>query len=343
MKRIFTLITLAFICNALAAQEKVDATQLIDDICQNRITINELKTKYKNNIQVDESGKDEQLGMLNINNITFAGFESKSIVMINPNVDMRLIIVMPDYDSLDSLSRYQSADACHKYMIETLGAPFQEEDTALDVPMLQEIAGKMNIQGGKTYSWVSVSGIPYIALRLKTDKEDYYAVMIMMTPPQNVTTIPIQRKFFKTLEFGKQVTKFNIATALEVNSYSISEERNSSGKTYNYWKSVYFGGIEWSFVEIRTVEGEMCAINLTDSQLKDNKYVYDSLLEALTKKYGEPNADDKVVAWSDGKTVIELSHTYGESKGGEMRYYVDIRYTDIELFRKSQNIISNEL
>jgi hypothetical protein len=62
MKRIFTLITLAFICNVLVAQEKVDVTQLFDDICQNKITLNELKVKYKNNIQIDESGKDEQLG-----------------------------------------------------------------------------------------------------------------------------------------------------------------------------------------------------------------------------------------------------------------------------------------
>ena len=51
----------------------------------------------------------------------------------------------------------------------------------------------------------------------------------------------------------------------------------------------------------------------------------------------------EMVLWGDGLTDITLSHQYGESKGGEMRHYVDLEYIDTELHQKAQNIIKNEL
>ena len=156
-------------------------------------------------------------------------------------------------------------------------------------------------------------------------------------------TTPIQRQFFKTLEFGKNVTKTQIATALDIPSYIIKEERKSYGRTYRCLESVYFGGVTWSFLEIGTVDDKLATVQLTSSELKDNKYIYDTLLEALTNKYGKPTGSDTMVGWSDELTAVILSHSYSESKGGEMRHYVDLKYIDTELHQKAQNIIENEL
>ena len=84
-------------------------------------------------------------------------------------------------------------------------------------------------------------------------------------------------------------------------------------------------------------------MRLISSQLEDNKYVYDTLLEALTNKYGKPSENDILVFWGDGLTAVLLSHEYGKSNGGEMRHYVNLEYTDLTLFKEAKNIIQNEL
>lgn len=108
-------------------------------------------------------------------------------------------------------------------------------------------------------------------------------------------------------------------------------------------ESVHFGGVKWSFLEIDTVDGKLETVRLISSQLEDNKYVYDALLEALTDKYGKPKEGDTLVLWGDGVTAVTLSHEYGKSKGGDMRHYVNLEYLDYTLYKKAQNIIKNEL
>lgn len=343
MKRIIIALFIAGIYTSMSAQQSIDAFKLINDVCEKNISANEFKKQYIAYFTKDQDKSSTDLGFFALENISFAGYESNGMVIINPEAEMKIVAIMPNHEVLDSISRYQIAEKCHEHVINVLGKPDNEENTSLDNPMVQQITEDLKIKEGKTYTWINNTNAPYASMWYKTEKEDFYILMVMAITSPYSTNAPIQRKFFRTLEFGKYITKQQIATALEISSYDIDEERKSSGKTYNYWSPVYFGGIEWSFIEIGTVEGKLATVRLTDSQLKDNKYIYDRLLEALTDKYGEPKAYDSSVLWNDGTTAVELSHSYSESKGGEMRHYVNIEYTDIELFREAQNIITNEL
>ena len=342
MKLIVTILSFILLCIQLSAQEKIDAFQLIRDVCKNNISVDDFKYKYVDYFTKDQDKNISDLGIFYLKNISFAGYESDGMVIINPDEKLRTVKISPNHNILDSISRYQVADKCHEYLIAALGQPHKEENISSADPTLDQIPEEIQIKEGKTYKWFN-NNIVHVSVRYNNNEEDLYFIMAISIPSLSSTTTPIQRQFFRTLEFGKYVTKQQIATALEISSYEIEEERKSSGKTYHYWKSVYFGGIEWSFIEISTVEGKLATVRLTDSQLKDNKYIYDRLLEALTNKYGEPKDYETSVLWNDGTTAVELSHSYSESKGGEMRHYVNIEYTDIELFREAQNIITNEL
>lgn len=343
MKRLVLFLIVVFFYNTLIAQNKIDAFKLINDVCEKNISANEFKKQYIAYFTKDQDKSSTDLGIFALENISFAGYESNGMAIINPEAEMKIVAIMPNHEALDSISRYQIAEKCHEHVINVLGKPDNEENTSLDNPMVQQIKGDLKIKEGKTYTWINNTNAHYASMWYKSEKEDLYILMVMAITSPYSTNAPIQRQFFRTLEFGKYITKQQIATALEISSYDIDEERKSSGKNYNYWRPVYFGGIEWSFIEIGTVEGKLATVRLTDSQLKDNKYIYDRLLEALTDKYGEPKVYDSSVLWNDGTTAVELSHSYSESKGGEMRHYVNIEYTDIELFREAQNIITNEL
>lgn len=343
MKKIIILLFLAVISIYSHAQQQIDGLKLIDDVCKTKLSPALFENKYKNNIQKDEEEDDDQVGMYNLKGLSLANYPSSGIVIISPELNWRIVAVGPDYENLDSISRYQAAEKCHDHMIAKLGEPDGIEDAKFDNPMLQEIVGTMNVTGGKNYIWTDKDDISYIAMWLNTDKEDTYTVMVLMTPSPYSTTTPIQRKFFKSLEFGKYAAKQQISSALQVLSIEIQEERKSSGKSYTYWDPIYFGGIEWSFVEFNTVEGELSEVIFTHTKTKNNQDIFDSLFEALKQKYGDPKILDNEAFWSDGKTSILLSYLYGESKGGEMRHYVKLEYGDMQLLDEAQNIIANEL
>lgn len=343
MKRIIIALFIANLCTSMSAQQRIDGFKLISDVCKTKISLEVFKDIYKHNIVKEEEGEDSQLGMFKVKGLTLAGYESTGMVIISPELNWRIVAVMPDYESLDSVSRFLAAEKCHAYTLTKLGNPDQEENATFDNPMLQEITGTLNIKGGKTYAWTDENDIPYISMWLNTDKEDYYTIMVMMTPSPYTTATPIQRTFFKTLEFGKYATRQQVATALDVNYYDIQEERKSSGKSYSYWMPIYFGGIEWSFVQIDTVEGKLSGITFTHTKTKNNQDIFDSLFNALKQKYGDPKILDNEAYWSDDNSSILLTYLYGESKGGEMRHYVNLEYADNQLLDEAQNIITNEL
>lgn len=345
MKSFVTILSFILLCIQLSAQEKIGAFQLIRDVCENNISVDDFKYKYVDYFTKDQDKNSTDLGMFYLKNISFAGYESDGAVIIDPDVNLRTILILPNHQVLDSVSRYQVADKCHDYLLAILGQPANEKNISLDDPLIALAAQTLNLKEATTYyEWFNdTATLSYSSTRGKTNKEDVYALVVTNIPSLFAITPIIQRRFFKTLEFGKYVTKQQIATALEISSYDIEEVRKSSGKTYHYWKSVYFGGIEWSFIEISTVEGKLATVRLTDSQLKDNKDIYDRLLEALTNKYGEPNDDETWIRWNDGTTGVILSYTFSESRGGEMRHYVNLEYWDVKLHKEAQNIIKNEL
>ena len=350
MKAFITTLSFVLLCIQLSAQEKIDAFQLIRDVCENNISVDDFKYKYIDYFTKDQDKNITDLGIFSLKNISFAGYESDGMVIINPAEELRTVKISPNHNVLDSISRYQVADNCHEYLIAALGQPHKEENISSADPTLDKIPEEFQIKEGKNYKWFN-NNIVHVSVRYNNNEEDLYFVMAISIPSLSSTTTPIQRQFFKTLELGEYVTKKQIANGLGIlTSFEIQEERKSSGKSYHYWDSVYFGGIEWSFLEFNTVDNILTTVRLTSSRLKDNRYIYNKLIEALTNKYGEPNDkneepnDDKTwISWNDGTTAVILSYIFGESKGGEMRYYVILEYSDVELLRETHNITANEL
>ena len=349
MKAFITTLSFVLFCIQLSAQEKIDAFQLIRDVCENNISVDDFKYKYIDYFTKDQDKNITDLGIFSLKNISFAGYESDGMVIINPAEELRTVKISPNHNVLDSISRYQVADNCHEYLIAALGQPHKEENISSADPTLDQIPEDFKIKEGKNYKWFN-NNIVHVSVRYNNNEEDLYFVMAISIPSLSSTTTPIQRQFFKTLELGNYITKMQIANGLGIASFEIREERKSSGKSYHYWDSVYFGGIEWSFIEISTVESKLATVRLTSSQIKDNRYIYNELIEALTNKYGEPNDkneepndDETWICWNDGTTGVILSYTFSESRGGEMRHYVNLEYWDLKLHKEAQNIIKNEL
>ena len=344
MKPFVTILSFLLLCIQLSAQEKIEASKLISDVCEKNISVDEFKKQYSDYFTEDCYTGSTNFGIFTLQNISFAGYESDGVVFISSDANIiRRVFISPNHEALDSVSRYQVADKCHEYLLEVLGQPANEENISLDEPLIAFVAKELNLKEATTYEWFNdTATLSYSAKRGKTDKEDVYELRVTNSPSLFAIT-PIQRQFFKTLEFGKNVTKNQIATALKILSYKITEERNSYGLTFHCWEPVHFGGVKWSFLEIDTVDDKLATVRLISSQLEDNKDVYDTLLEALTDKYGTPTEGDTLVLWGDGLTAVLLSYEYGKSKGGTMRHYVNLEYTDLTLFKEAQNIIQNEL
>ena len=340
MKKIISSLVAAILCTTLNAQNTLNFFDYVEDVISSKPSLSQFIEKYKDYFADDY---DESTSSVYLKNMEAFGLSGGSLTMIMPEYNAKMLSFAIDYEALDSISRYESAEKCHKEMIKRFGKPIKEEAHSYDDPMKQEIAEKMNMKGGITYTWQSNNGALVTSSRTKTAKEDVYVISVMTMELPSLTKTPIQRKFFRTLEFGKAVTKYQIATALEIDSFYIAEERISSGRKYNYWKPIYFGGIEWSFIEFKTVENLLSTVRLTHSSTKNNQDTFDSLFKALSEKYGDPTVEDNEAYWFDGKTFVIIKYQYGESKGGEMRHYVDLEYSDAQLSREAQNIITNEL
>ena len=175
-------------------------------------------------------------------------------------------------------------------------------------------------------------------------KKILFSVLVALVSSVLYAT-PVQRTFFKTLVLGNNVTKTQIAKALGTSesSFYFKEQRQSAGKEYSYMREIYFGGMEWSYVELSTVNNKLGLITFTVSSENDNIQTYNSLKKALTEKYGTPITIDEGVMWLDENTRVNLTQIYGESKGGDMRYYIQLQYVDITLALEAIQIISDEL
>lgn len=340
MKKIISFLSVVLLGMTVSAQERLKFFDLVYDVFGNNLTLTQFQERYKPYIAERE---DDVKNVFSLEeNIDFLGYIGASIVQIYPEYNLKIVTGMPKYEALDSVSRYESAKKCHQYMIEAFGQPQNEEVLSYD-PMQQEMAKAINVNGGVVYRWIPEGGGVISASILNTDEEDRYMVTFWAMESPFKTTTPVQRKFFKTLEFGKDVTKYHIATALEINSFYLAEERTSSGRTYNCLKPIYFGGVEWSFIEFKTVENMLSTVRLTHTQKNNNQDIFNSLFRVLSQKYGDTSIEDNQAFWFDGQTAILLTYKYGKSRGGEMRHYVNLEYSDMALINKAQNLVTDEL
>ena len=153
MKAFIATLSFVLFCIQLSAQEKIDAFQLIRDVCENNISVDDFKSKYVDYFTKDQDKNITDLGIFSLKNISFAGYESDGMVIINPDEKLRTVQISPNHNVLDSISRYQVADKCHEYLIAALGQPHKEENISSADPTLDQIPEEFQIKEGKTYKW----------------------------------------------------------------------------------------------------------------------------------------------------------------------------------------------
>lgn len=106
---------------------------------------------------------------------------------------------------------------------------------------------------------------------------------------------------------------------------------------------VTLGGYGWRHVAMHFNDYGLyevyleCNFNSRDSALS----MFNGLFSALTRIYGSYSSsdfsslNDKSCIFRDDERVCALDFMYGESKGGDMFYYVTLSYCDINLYSKT--------
>lgn len=329
MRRVFSCLLVAMLSIYSYAQEEVDYFDLVEDVFSSEFSLTDFKTRYQDHItEVDES--DE--GKITLKDVALAGYKCTAGFSYFSDSNMKLLVAMPEYNSFSKSDQYLYAMKCHSFMIDRFGAPDKAEQESPDHP---------NVTEATTYTWQQESGIKIQATYSKTRRFDLYMVVVSRLPSNSTNTV--QRKFFKTLELGKALTRPDIALALGTSTTYISATDISSGIQYTYFRPIHFGGIEWTVCQLETVENAMSSIMFTNISKYDNREVFKRISAALTQKYGVPEVDTDQESWFDGRTMVTLMYQYGFAKSGEMLHYVYLSYSDFDLHSKASDIIQSEL
>lgn len=99
------------------------------------------------------------------------------------------------------------------------------------------------------------------------------------------------------------------------------------------WNAVTMGFNDYGLYEVYMV----CSFNLRKSALS----MFEGLFSALTRRYGSYSSsdfsslNDKSYMFMDDERMCVLNFIYGESKGGDMFYYVRLDYADMNLYNKT--------
>lgn len=106
---------------------------------------------------------------------------------------------------------------------------------------------------------------------------------------------------------------------------------------------VTLGGYEWRHVTMHFNDYGLYGVsmrynfNSRESALSR----FNGLFLALTRRYGSysfsdfSSLNDKSYIFMDGERMCALVFIYGESKGGDMFYYVTLEYCDMNLYNKT--------
>ena len=149
----------------------------------------------------------------------------------------------------------------------------------------------------------------------------------------------IQNTFFNN-KFGD--SSFRVKNRMRSKSLDLS-----SVKSQQKYTDLDFGGYNWHFVTFEfSPKDEFMIIEF--SQEFKNEFTgqkrYDGLKDALDEKYGIGYPISNGVGYSDkyGRG-IQLTLSYGESRGGEMFWYCNLMYGDITIVQKSNEAAAADL
>lgn len=353
MKRILLIVLTICVYGVLNAQEKPDMFEFLSTF-ERKTTIEEFKSKYSDSFHPlnDSLQMPNDAGVFFTELFSYNGNPSAQIVIIDQTTGGVTICAIPDLTKTDSLTYSQASAELRSYIIDKIGEPDLVDDNISENADFLALFTDGTLENGKRYLWENANEeAEYAAFSITSNGTETFVFMIL--PPMykeytdqqvSSTLTPIQRIFFKKLELGKYVASYQIASYLDVSSYEIVEMKTSEGKSYKILYNGYFGGQQWDLVEIYTVDDNLARIHFTNSKTSNNKHVYDSLLEKLTEKYGEPIViKENSMGWFDSSTMISLYYNDGPNNNGEWRHYVVLGYIDRELFEEGNNRASDEL
>nr|DAM47474.1 MAG TPA: hypothetical protein [Bacteriophage sp.] len=149
----------------------------------------------------------------------------------------------------------------------------------------------------------------------------------------------IQDKFFGCL-FGSKM--YYMIDAMKDNLYSQKGDKLSV-------TDVNFGGLSWNYAEMQYFEDQFCAIAFTMiSKNKQNASEnFNSLKHRLDNKYSlykiTGDSNTQKVVYTDFVNFCSLEYEYSESKGGDMYWYLNLMYWNLELLDKIADSQNSEL
>lgn len=341
MKRL--LITLSILMPSVlcGAQDKPDLLEFLKTFNFN-ISIDEFKERYKNNFHAANEEFSDTTGLYLSDDFSIDSLsvmtgiyfiQDKPILFVHPNTDSTIILNIDSEKILD-------------YLMKHLEDSSISNDSDDEFSKILDILSNINGENGSStgHQWIMNDKNYRLVLSNYQSLNIFVFDKLSQKDNYHLSRVPIQRQFFSSLRFDSKITESEIAAAVKCYSFDIRKERISEGLKFTVMSDIPFGGHKWNKTYLYTLKDKFYKINLNNNSLYDNSYIFYEMKEVLSDKYGEANSYyDDICFWSDGGTIIFLTYQYAKSNGGEMRHYVDLIYSDIDLSSKARQIVSDEL
>ncbi len=113
--------------------------------------------------------------------------------------------------------------------------------------------------------------------------------------------------------------------------------------------NIDFGGLTWDYVEMGYVNDKFCDIRFHKifRQKDSASGFFLHLKEKLDSKYSYykilSSCNSKTVLYDDSKNVCMLTYEYSESKGGDIFWYLNLYYWNLNLNNERMSKYDNEL
>ena len=356
MKKVVFVILSMWLSCQLHAQEKVDMFEFLSQF-EKQITIQDFKEKYSDSLHPfnEEIKVVNEAGVFFTELFSYNGNPSMQLVTISKGSGAITMCVAPDADKIAPQAFSLASADLKTYIVSHLGEPIIEDEDISGSESLLGLFAKEGIDSGKRYIWnPEVSDVGYMGFSIVSKGTDFFILMILPASGENQASetnpgfaeTPIQNKFFYHIELSKHLPVDLLGTELNVSRNEIKVTKTSEGHIYQVLYKGYFGGRLWDLIEMKTVDGMLSDITFVCSMTSDNRHIYEDLLKALIKKYGEPiSFNETTKVWYDIESTRMLCIEYKHIPNmlGEMRYYVNLSYSDSALIRAGAEKAANEL